>query len=225
MTLFSYCLRYDDGAAPNPYWGMCSLAICKPAIRRMARKGDWVLGLGSTNAPRLGNISGDMVYAMKVTRVLSMPEYDEFCRESLHGKIPDWNNSDFRRRVGDCIYDFGSGGTPLLRRSVHTERNRERDLSGRSVLLSTHFYYFGDEPEILPKRLSALAHPTQGHKSHANDPYINEFIKWIENRGWKRNTILGEPQLKDKILSMTKQECRSFCSEQHREEDEQDEVC
>jgi Nucleotide modification associated domain 2 len=225
MTLFSYCLRFDDGAAPNPYWGVCTLAICKPAIRRMARKSDWVLGLGSKNAPRLGNISGDMVYAMKVTRVMPMQEYDEFCRESLPGKIPDWASSDFRRRVGDCIYDFESGDKLVLRRSVHTERNRRRDLSGRNVLLSTRFYYFGDEPESLPKRLLALAHPTQGHKSHANDAYVDDFVKWIEDRGWKRNTILGEPQLKDKILSMTKQQCRSFCSEQHKAEDERDEVC
>ena len=43
-NLFSYVLRYDDGAAPNPFWGTCTLAICKPAIRRKANLGDWVVG-------------------------------------------------------------------------------------------------------------------------------------------------------------------------------------
>jgi len=38
--LYSYTVRYDDGAAPNPFNGMCTLAICKPAIRRTAAPGD-----------------------------------------------------------------------------------------------------------------------------------------------------------------------------------------
>ena len=26
-TLFSYCLRVDDRAAPNPFWGVCIVVI------------------------------------------------------------------------------------------------------------------------------------------------------------------------------------------------------
>ena len=36
--LFTYTIPIDDGAAPNPFRGMCSLAICKPRIRREAKK-------------------------------------------------------------------------------------------------------------------------------------------------------------------------------------------
>lgn len=69
--LYSYVLRVDDGAAPNPYWGTCTLTICKPDIRRCAQVGDWIVGTGSKNV-RLkdGNkydFSDDVVYAMKVT--------------------------------------------------------------------------------------------------------------------------------------------------------------
>jgi hypothetical protein len=49
--LFSYTIPIDDGAVPNPFCGMCSLAICKPAIRRVAKQGDWVAGLGSRMPP------------------------------------------------------------------------------------------------------------------------------------------------------------------------------
>jgi hypothetical protein len=38
--LFSYTVRVDDGAAPNPFRGLCTLAICKPAIRRGAGRLD-----------------------------------------------------------------------------------------------------------------------------------------------------------------------------------------
>jgi hypothetical protein len=41
-TFFTYCLRFDDGAAPNPYYGFCTLTICKPAIRRVAKPGERV---------------------------------------------------------------------------------------------------------------------------------------------------------------------------------------
>jgi len=45
-TLYTYCIPYDDGAAPNPYWGICTLVICKPVIRRTAEVGDWIVGTG-----------------------------------------------------------------------------------------------------------------------------------------------------------------------------------
>jgi hypothetical protein len=73
--LFTYTTRVDDGAAPNPFRGMCSLAICKPGIRRVAKKGDWVVGLGSKNA-HSGDLSNRLVYAMRVEDVLSLEAYD-----------------------------------------------------------------------------------------------------------------------------------------------------
>lgn len=104
-TLFSYCIPIDDGAAPNPYWGICTLVICKPKIRLEARIGDWVVGTGSTDSP-IGDVSGCVVYAMKVTRKMSMKEYDAFTAHNLRQKIPDWQNRDSRKRLGDSIYDF-----------------------------------------------------------------------------------------------------------------------
>ena len=73
--LFTYTIPIDDGAAPNPFSGMCSLAICKPGIRRVAQEDDWVAGLGSRNAPS-GDLSERLVYAMRVEKVLSLEEYD-----------------------------------------------------------------------------------------------------------------------------------------------------
>jgi len=190
MTLYSYCLRFDDGAAPNPYWGVCTLVICKPAIRRNVKVGDWVVGLGSKNSP-IGDVSTGVVYAMRVTKVLSMKEYDGFCKRSLTKKIPDWTNSDFRRRVGDCIYDFSHPGQPRQRPSVHTAANRETDLSGLHALLSKHFYYFGDRPRQLPEYLLPIIHATQGHKSRSNARHATKFVRWIESMDRRRNSLLG----------------------------------
>ena len=46
MKLYSYVMIYDTGFAPNPFWGYCTLATCKPGIRRPAEQGDWIIGSG-----------------------------------------------------------------------------------------------------------------------------------------------------------------------------------
>jgi hypothetical protein len=38
----------DYGFAPNPFFGVCTLATCKPKIRKAAAIGDWVVGTGSS---------------------------------------------------------------------------------------------------------------------------------------------------------------------------------
>jgi hypothetical protein len=177
-TLFSYCLPFDDGAAPNPFWGLCTLAICKPVIRRTAKVGDWVVGTGSRRSP-IGDLSGQVVYAMRVTEVMTMQKYDQFTRSTLSNKIPQMDHADRRRWYGDSIYDY-STTNPSLRPGVHSEKNRRTDLSGDNVLLSDAFFYFGDRPVDLPLPLRAIAQQQQGHRSLANVGYFDAFVDWIE---------------------------------------------
>jgi hypothetical protein len=156
---------------------------------------------------------------MKVTKTLSMKEYDNFCKRSLTKKIPDWTSLDFRRRVGDCIYDFSQPGQPRLRPSVHTAANQKKDLSGMHALLSNHFYYFGDKPLQLPEYLVPIIHATQGHKSRSNARYAADFVHWIENTVQLNNAVLGQPQLRKRLTSMTPKKCRTYCSGQDRKDD------
>jgi len=82
--LYSYCIINDHGAAPNPFWGVCTLAICKLVIRRTAQIGDWIAATGSARH----GIENQLVYAMKVSSILTLKEYDSYCKTSLHKKIP-----------------------------------------------------------------------------------------------------------------------------------------
>ena len=43
MELYSYVIKHDSGFAANPFCGYCTLADCKPAIRRTAKVGDWIV--------------------------------------------------------------------------------------------------------------------------------------------------------------------------------------
>jgi hypothetical protein len=191
--LYSYCIPYDDGAAPNPYWGVCTLVICKPVIRRSATVGDWIVGTGSTRSP-IGDIGGCVVYAMQVTDKMTMAKYDAYTATKLPGKVPNWHHHDVRRRLGDSLYDF-SVQPPRQRCGVHGPGNIDRDLRGRHALLSEHFFYFGDKPERLPNDLLPIVRQGQGHQCNLNAPYFERFLAWIHSLGYKPNTLMGRPQL------------------------------
>lgn len=180
--LFSYTIPVDDGAAPNPFHGICTLAICKPAIRRVAKKGDWVAGLGSVNAPK-GDLSGKLVYAMRVEEVITLQEYDSQADRRWPAKIPNLESLDLADHLGDCIYDYSAGNIPEQRAGVHNSLNQSTDLGGENVLISKHFYYFGARAIDLPPKLQPIVHQTQSHKSNANKLLFTKFVEWIEKLG------------------------------------------
>src|ERR1700758_4385988 len=97
MTLYSYVVARDYGFAPNPFYGVCTLATCKPAIRKGAGIGDWVVGTGGA----ANKLTGHLVYAMQVTEALSFDEY--FADPRFQEKKPDLSGS-LKRAFGDNIY-------------------------------------------------------------------------------------------------------------------------
>jgi hypothetical protein len=214
--LFSYCIPGDDGAAPNPYWNICTLNICKPVIRRTAKKGDWIVGTGSK---RYG-FENKVVYAMEVTKTLTMQEYEQYCKTQLPQKIPIWKSKSYKKRVGDCIYDF-STNPPTILDSVHTNDNIKTDLGGKNTLLSNHFYYFGDKPEPLPDFLIEIVKQGQGHKSNSNQPFFHLFVDWITSKTKAKNKLLSHPKSMSEFFDQD--DCRSVCSKRDKFNDEQDE--
>ena len=184
--LFTYTIPVDDGAAPNPFNGMCSLAICKPSIRRVAQPDDWVAGLGSKKAPS-GDLSGHLVYAMRVEEVLTLREYARWPQ-----RIPNLQSVALQDRLGDCIYDFSSG-TPMQRDGVHGPGNVETDLGGQNVLISRDFYYFGNRARKLPDDLLPICHQTQGHRSNLNRPFFERFTTWVRSLVAAPGQLYGWP--------------------------------
>lgn len=161
---------------------------------------------------------GQVVYAMRVGQKLTMAEYDALTRATLMRKIPAWTHRDWRRRLGDSIYDF-EADPPIQRIGVHGEGNQATDTGGLYVLLSNHFYYFGDRPQPLPDDLLVIVQQGQGHRSVANAPYVDAFIAWIEGLGFRANKPYGKPQLDLFDGDATP----SACAESRRAEATQDE--
>lgn len=190
-TLFSYVLRDDAGSAPNPFWDVCTLVICKPMIRRAAQVGDWIVGTGSSRSPK-GNTS--VVYAMRVTDKMTMREYDDWAREERPEKMPNWRGGDWRRKLGDAVYDYSELPPQVRKGGPHGLEHREHDLKGEYALLSEHFYYFGDKPRTLPDHLLGIIKLGQGHRGPANAPYLKPFMEWIESLELQPNRLYGNPQ-------------------------------
>jgi hypothetical protein len=129
---------------------------------------------------------------MRVSEVLPLEDYDWWTKTNLPNKIPNVSSADYRRRVGDSIYDF-SKGAPRQRPGVHNASNIGTDLGGKNVLISDHFYYFGDAAIKIPAYLLPIVHQRQGHKVRLNRPYVERFLRWLKSRNLPPNHLYGGP--------------------------------
>lgn len=203
MNAYAYIVPIDDGAAPNPYGGMCTLAICKPNLRKIAQVDDWVFGF-SHNKERLC-----LIYAMKITEVLSMEAYDAFTKESLNIKIPNMKSNDIRYHMGDSVYDFGLD-TITLREGVHSRCTKEMDLAGKNVLMSNQFYYFGSKSIELPKSLNLNVNMNDDF-IQLNDEVFQMFFEWFEKQAFETNRLYAQPHRIGVIASSSKSVQKSCC--------------
>jgi hypothetical protein len=176
MKLYSYIVKHDTGFSPNPFHGYCTLACCKPAIRRAAQKGDWVVGL---TPKKDGN---RIVYLMRVDE--TPKTYAEYWQDKRFiVKRPRFDAGVFAK-CGDNIYEpQGSGHRQL--QSMHSNGVRENpedkthDLGGKYVLISETFAYFGSQSIELPPELATLV-SGRGHRSSFPDELKEAFLSFTK---------------------------------------------
>jgi hypothetical protein len=191
MKLYSYIVTHDTGFAPNPFFGYCTLACCKPNIRRTAEKGDWVVGL----TPRA---SGNrIVYFMRVDDV--MKSFADYWNDSRFKVKKPIFTDGVRGRRGDNIYEpLASGGYRQLP-SRHSNgdaedaETKQKDLSGKRILISETFAYFGSDALPLPLELQSLV-VTRGHRCQFSDEVKVEFIRFAGSVGFGIHGAPGQWQ-------------------------------
>lgn len=189
MRLFSYVVARDYGFAPNPFYGVCTLATCKPDIRKAAIVGDWVIGTGSKGRQEY------LVYAMSVAETLTFNEY--------------WNDPRFQRKrpnlkagkkqaFGDNIYHQEEDGSWLQENSHHSypdgtpnSHNVKKDTGKTSkVLIGYEYVYWGGEGPRIPPSID-ICKRGPGHRCHFSDQTMEHFINWI--RAEAKWGYQGEP--------------------------------
>lgn len=144
--LYAYAITRDFGFAPNPFHGSCTLATCKPRIRKSAKIGDWILGVGGAN---LKSVQKKCILLMKVTEKISFNDYWKDTRFYIKKPV---RNGTRVQLLGDNIYHQNENNEWIQEDSHHSNAdgsfnmtNLERDTRTDQVLISGHFYYFGDK--------------------------------------------------------------------------------
>ncbi len=183
--LHTYVVRRDFGFAPNPFYGFCTLATCKPRVRKSAAIGDWVVGTGSVTKWRPGQI----VYAMRVSEAMTLQEY--WSDPRFRVKRPNLRAS-LKKAFGDNMYYWNSDTEQWHQMDSHHSHedgrqngaNIHRDTSVNRVLISEDFVYWGgDGPELLEIEGYRISKGGVGEK--ANFPYevVQEFVDWVRSLG------------------------------------------
>lgn len=187
--IYSYVVRYDSGFAPNPFYQYCTLATCKPAIRRFADPGDWVVGSGSND--RTVRLGGRLVYAMRVTETMTFDAYAADPR--FTSKIP-YRNGSRKQSCGDNIYFRENPAADWQQRdSFHSrddgtinEKHVQRDTAVNRVLISDDFVYFGGNGPDFPDYLRdcngrSLCKKGIGRNCFDDATLIENFEHWIHS--------------------------------------------
>ena len=194
--IYSYVVARDYGFAPNPFFGVCTLATCKPLIRRHAQIGDWVIGTGSK---RYG-LEGRLAFAMSVAEAISFDAYwkDPRFRE----KRPNLRGS-LKQSFGDSIYHRDRASGHWLQQDSHHSRpdgranqaNVRHDTQTDRVLIATTFSYWGGSGPRIPsrfRRTGADLCAGRGHKCDFPKRFAEAAIAWLEEVGGF--AYVGEPR-------------------------------
>ncbi|MDE0554049.1 MAG: hypothetical protein OXI24_07545 [Candidatus Poribacteria bacterium] len=189
-SLFSYIVRFDSGFAPNPFHGYCTLATCKPLIRDRAEINDWLVGTGS-NAKNIRH-GGHLVYAMRVTEILSTKDY--WADPRFEDKKPNLHYN-WIAASGDNIYEpLGNGqwrqlgSYHSLRDGSASQKHIARDTGVPKVLISDDFVYFGGEGPQLPTEFcqggkANLLLSIRNYQRVRQEETIAAFENWLRSLG------------------------------------------
>lgn len=198
MRLHSYVVTRDFGFAPNPFFGICTLATCKPKIRAVAQIGDWIMGTGSKANKREKHV----VYAMRVTGAMTFDEY--WTDPRFQKKKPNLRGS-LKQAFGDNIYSRDPGSSQWWQFNSHhsledgspNPKNIATDTGTNRILFSDDFVYWGGSGPKLPQtllewgpKLENVCH-VRGHKNRFPKAMVDDVINWI--RSHRQSGYCAEP--------------------------------
>ncbi len=184
QSLYVYKVVANTGGAPCIWRGTLSLAICKPKIRRTARKGDLIFGFG-------GKTYGERL--LYIAEVTEKPEVGDYYQAPRFAARPD------------CIYKDKNGvpeRKPSARYHAETDE-REKDVGMKFekafVLLSENFRYFGGNgtdsyKQKFPSVKTLIEGLKRGHRLNYSGQLRSELIA-LKDHLWSQyeKMILGPP--------------------------------
>jgi hypothetical protein len=190
MKLLKYVMTSDSGLAPNPFFGVCSLALCTPNhMNARLKPGDWVVAHSSANTGH------KLVYAMRLTKVLDMHSY--FVNFPQKRPVP---NGTYEQQCGDNLYFRDSDRWARLPSAEHNSVDDFIKDRGRPVFISEgpeNYWYFGAgsalrELEGFADRFPWLLKDRQGFSYIYDEQRIAAFTSWLEE--FRQRGLIGQPR-------------------------------
>jgi hypothetical protein len=149
--LLAYRIVTDLGAAPHILNGYLTLTICKPMIRKGAKIGDYVLALVAQSNPNIPKVEDKyflVAYLFKITDIVRMEDYEEWCKTHSPGKI-----CTDEMLEGDCQYGPNLKWRPGPHYSTDPAERDELirvNLSGVNSIISNYYAAWQSrEPHVL----------------------------------------------------------------------------
>lgn len=182
--IYIYKMVADNGGAPCVFRNLLSLAICKPKIRRSAKKGALIFGFGGKGYQER------LIYIARVTDKLAGRTY--------------YQRRKYARRL-DCIYRV-AGDAAMRKDSAryHIKSNeRKKDVGlhfeNAFVLLSEDFRYLGkkgtsDYKHQYRKLRELIAGLKRGHRRRYSSALRKELLA-LKAEIWRkyRRMRVGTP--------------------------------
>jgi hypothetical protein len=186
-VLFSYVVDHDEGFAPNPSGGYCTLAncMCKKEggkwrnIVELAEVGDWIVGTGGAGKRSAGH--GKLIYAMRVDEKFTLARY--------------YRDERFKGR----------------KENLRCQSHR----TDTYALISQHYFYFGRNAidiDTIPKQYlkHSLEKRGRGFRRNFCPKFIKNLSQWLEHHyevGIHGEPCGGEGKGCIRIRRRTKGEC------------------
>ncbi|WP_218145460.1 Nmad2 family putative nucleotide modification protein [Parapedobacter koreensis] len=192
MGGYAYKITRDYGFAPNPFGEYCSLACCKPNIRKKAAAGDLIIGTGA----KANDLLYHLIFIMRVTEKLTFQEYWEdkrfaYKKPVLNGSRKQVHGDNIYHNVDDVWCQLDSHHSRLG--GEVNEGNLKQDLRGEYILLSNSFVYLGDQNMEVPQKYRELC-PSIKHRDYItirNTELAEEFFQYtVGNYGLG---VIGDP--------------------------------
>jgi hypothetical protein len=183
-----YRMTNDAGSAPNPFHGVCTLAICTPNHQRAQLcPGNVVVGVEADSLSERRRSKRPettparcMIYYMVIDEILDLDSYFRDIRFAR--KKPNPSGSAIAARGDNCHYKDHNGGWRSIPNHPHEHNNGRatlRDRLGNRVFIGRQFYYFGDKAVPLPRKIESQFVPRAQGIMYCDHP-LPDFDQYVE---------------------------------------------
>lgn len=187
MQGFSYIITRDYGFAPNPFGKYCTLATCKPRIRKAASVGDWIFALASATR----RLNGPLVCMFQVAEKITFDDYwrdlrFQYKKPNMNGSLVQaWGDNIYHKEDGRWVQDDSHHSNPDG--SINPHNLRKDTGSTDFVLIAEKFYYWGKTPLELPPELFDKLTVQINHRNipETDTLAVVEFVEGKEVLGLK----------------------------------------